>query len=453
MFLILTEYQYLHGQPIAEKNSDGTWSDYIYANGQKIARADSFNRYIQFTGSFSAVGNYGEVNLTPASSQLDNQYLIKTGDKLVWRQDQFQAYGGVYFFTTDGSNAAWTLTDQNGEFGNDSMQTDGNWHSRAVDLSPFAGKTVSSVNLVAEGNSPAGNWTMQYADIAVVTTDGRVLPIYNGATSVSASPWGTAGYTFGGITIQSVASATGDTTYYHGDQIGSARMLTSSAGWPVSSDIFYPFGQEQNPTTDPNHYKFTGKERDAESGLDDFGPRYYASSMGRFMSPDDVGGHLEDPQTLNLYSYVGNNPLSRTDPSGHDFYQSCQTQSATCGSQVIGKDVNGKDVSQLVSGTTDSNGKFSGTVITSASLSQAGSGNTAAVNGNGVQITTGTGTSNQQTGQGIFIANTPAADIQGQGAGWNQFSFHIDGNDIAHGVPDIRNKARLPTMGRVVAKG
>ncbi len=37
---------------------------------------------------------------------------------------------------------------------------------------------------------------------------------------------------------------------------------------------------------------YTGKERDSESGLDDFGPRYYASSMGRFMSPDDVGGHL-----------------------------------------------------------------------------------------------------------------------------------------------------------------
>ena len=35
-------------------------------------------------------------------------------------------------------------------------------------------------------------------------------------------------------------------------------------GWPISSDLFYPFGQEQNPTTDPNHYKFTGKEREGE---------------------------------------------------------------------------------------------------------------------------------------------------------------------------------------------
>lgn len=183
----------------------------------------------------------------------------------------------------------------------------------------------------------------------------------------------------------------------------------------------------------PPSSRSTGKERDTESGNDYFGARYYASTMGRFLSPDDVGGDPSNPQSLNLYSYVANNPLSRTDPTGHDFYQSCQKQSSTCGEQTIGKDVHGKDVQQLVSGTT-TNGKFSPTVITSASLKDAASGNTAAVNGNGVMITTGTGTSSQQTGQGIFIANTPAADIQGQGAGWNQFSFHIDSNDIAHGV-------------------
>jgi len=138
----------------------------------------------------------------------------------------------------------------------------------------------------------------------------------------------------------------------------------------------------------------TGKERDQESGNDYFGARYYASSMGRFLSPDDVGGHLEDPQTLNLYSYVANNPLSRTDPTGHDFWQSCDKASSTCGNQQIGTDSNGNAINHLVSGTTDDNGKFTATVVTSASLGQAGSGNTAAVNGSGVMITTGTGTSN-----------------------------------------------------------
>ena len=68
----------------------------------------------------------------------------------------------------------------------------------------------------------------------------------------------------------------------------------------------------------------TGKERDAESGNDYFEARYYSSAMGRFMSPDWSEkpeavpyANLENPQTLNLYSYMGNNPLSGADPDGH----------------------------------------------------------------------------------------------------------------------------------------
>jgi RHS repeat-associated protein len=75
----------------------------------------------------------------------------------------------------------------------------------------------------------------------------------------------------------------------------------------------------------PSTYKFTGKERDSESGLDMFGARYYGSSLGRFMTPDWSEhptsipyASLPYPQSLNLYSYVQNNPLSRTDPNGHD---------------------------------------------------------------------------------------------------------------------------------------
>src|SRR5437899_2646602 len=77
-------------------------------------------------------------------------------------------------------------------------------------------------------------------------------------------------------------------------------------------------------------YKFTGKERDSESGLDDFPARYYASTMGRWMTPDPVGGHQEDPQTLNRYAYVRNNPTSLTDPTGLDFYLNCSQDSSTC---------------------------------------------------------------------------------------------------------------------------
>jgi RHS repeat-associated protein len=80
-------------------------------------------------------------------------------------------------------------------------------------------------------------------------------------------------------------------------------------------------------STDPTEQHFTGKERDTESGLDYFGARYNSSSMGRFMSPDWSAGpstvpyaKLTNPQTLNLYAYVGNNPMSVIDPDGH-FWQ------------------------------------------------------------------------------------------------------------------------------------
>jgi RHS repeat-associated protein len=114
--------------------------------------------------------------------------------------------------------------------------------------------------------------------------------------------------------------------YYFGDNLGSARVVTNSSGTILDDSDFYPFGGERVVVTPSsgNSYLFTGKERDSESGLDDFDARYYSSSMGRFMSPDwsatavDVPyADFSNPQSLNLYSYVKNNPLSTTDPDGH----------------------------------------------------------------------------------------------------------------------------------------
>jgi len=65
-------------------------------------------------------------------------------------------------------------------------------------------------------------------------------------------------------------------------------------------------------------YKFTGKERDSESGLDNFGARYMSSSMGRFMSvdPSSVSINKFNPQSWNRYSYTYNNPLRFVDHNG-----------------------------------------------------------------------------------------------------------------------------------------
>jgi RHS repeat-associated protein len=110
--------------------------------------------------------------------------------------------------------------------------------------------------------------------------------------------------------------------YNFSDHLGTARSIAEvPSGQTTATKCYdadlYPYGGERWYTdTCDSHFKFTGKERDPESGLDNFGARYNASSLGRFMSPDPLGGQRIDPQTLNKYSYVTNNPLRYTDPTG-----------------------------------------------------------------------------------------------------------------------------------------
>jgi RHS repeat-associated protein len=68
---------------------------------------------------------------------------------------------------------------------------------------------------------------------------------------------------------------------------------------------------------DSTRQKFTGHERDNESGLDFMQARYLNSQQGRFVSADTVAGSITAPQTMNLYAYVANNPLRYVDPTGH----------------------------------------------------------------------------------------------------------------------------------------
>jgi len=111
----------------------------------------------------------------------------------------------------------------------------------------------------------------------------------------------------------------GSVFYYLDDALGTARVVASSTGWLCYDADFYPFGGERAYTNNCTpSYKFTGKERDSESGLDDFGFRYYSSQYGRWMSPDPSfeSQILELPQTWNRYSYVYNRPTFGTDPDG-----------------------------------------------------------------------------------------------------------------------------------------
>jgi RHS repeat-associated protein len=109
--------------------------------------------------------------------------------------------------------------------------------------------------------------------------------------------------------------------HYGVDALGNVRFLYGNQGeWDMSD--YYPFGAERVVLSQNNNNtrKFTSKERDYESGLDNLGARYMNSGIGRFMSvdPKQLTAHLLDPQTLNRYTYTRNNPLVYVDPDGKD---------------------------------------------------------------------------------------------------------------------------------------
>jgi RHS repeat-associated protein len=118
-----------------------------------------------------------------------------------------------------------------------------------------------------------------------------------------------------------LATYTNDGTYFSlSDWLGSKRVVTKYDGTVAQMCMNLPFGDElMCSATDLSEHHFTGQIHDQESGNDYFNARYYSNYTGRFMSPDPAGLEYADPshpQSLNLYSYAQNNPLTNTDPTG-----------------------------------------------------------------------------------------------------------------------------------------
>ena len=196
------------------------------------------------------------------------------------------------------------------------------------------GERVAKVTMASYGTCPAASSPSSYtvANQYLLGPGGEQVTEMNGSGTWLHSNAFPAGH----------IAATYDSNGWHyqfADWLGSRRMQSSAGGVAEEWYSSLPFGDALTTTNNPNctgaihcyaedatEHHLTGKERDSESGNDYFGARYYASSMGRFLSPDWSAkvapvpyAKLGDPQTLNLYAYVGNNPLSRFDKDGHEW--------------------------------------------------------------------------------------------------------------------------------------
>ena len=130
---------------------------------------------------------------------------------------------------------------------------------------------------------------------------------------------------FGGQRVARKDFPSNSVSYYFSDHLKTTDIVTDAQGNIKNESDFYPWGGElQFLNSDSNHYKFTGKERDTETGLDYFGARYYSNGLGRWITPDWAAkpipvpyANLGNPQSLNVYTYVLNSPIGHVDADGH----------------------------------------------------------------------------------------------------------------------------------------
>jgi RHS repeat-associated protein len=128
----------------------------------------------------------------------------------------------------------------------------------------------------------------------------------------------------------SAAGAFGDsTTYLHMDHLGSIVAVSDQVGNVTERRSYDAWGKRRNSNgtamnnafvTPDVRYAFAGQEDLGEVGLINMNGRVYDPAIGRFISADPYIQYPDDMQNYNRYSYINNNPLLTTDPSGHRFF-------------------------------------------------------------------------------------------------------------------------------------
>jgi len=123
-----------------------------------------------------------------------------------------------------------------------------------------------------------------------------------------------------GQLIASMSTQGAKIQYYHHDHLGSITLITDGEGDVAGQFDYTPYGEQIVVSgSAQSSFGFTGQFADNDVGLVYYQSRYYDPVLGRFLQPDRYIPRPEDPQTLNRYTYVGNNPVTFVDPTGHWF--------------------------------------------------------------------------------------------------------------------------------------
>jgi RHS repeat-associated protein len=182
---------------------------------------------------------------------------------------------------------------------------------------------------IATRNGQSWTWTIRGLDSKVLREFTSTEP--NNSPGVPGNPQWAKDYIWrDGLLLATVEPTTpgANTTiakHFHLDHLGTPRVVSNDAGVQIGVHAYYPFGAELNlgQSEQPGELmKFTGHERDLLASnpntLDYMHARFEMGTMGRFLSVDPGRYHIDQPQSWNRYAYVGNNPITYSDPTGSE---------------------------------------------------------------------------------------------------------------------------------------
>jgi RHS repeat-associated protein len=298
-----------YGTPTPACSSQAYGTAEIFRGSRVTASADNV------MGQGNNYG-YDEFNrLTSTSLSNGAQTFSYTYDRYGNRLSQSAPQGGYTFSasfdtTTNRLNSGGYAYDAAGNLTNDGFHRyayDAEGNITQVDSGSTATYYYNAMNQRVRADQ--GSTSREY----VYNTSGQRTSIWDGNTRAQIQGqyyWGS----------RPVAFYTGGSLHFqHQDLLGTERVQTSYNGSMESSYVSYPWGEGYSASgADSDPYHFAMLDHDSESFTEHAQFRQYSSTQGRWMSPDPYDGSYDatDPQSLNRYGYVLNNPLGFVDPIG-----------------------------------------------------------------------------------------------------------------------------------------
>jgi RHS repeat-associated protein len=232
--------------------------------------------------------------------------------------------GSPVTYDAAGNTTAWDVNSYSWNRGNQIHTTTGSGINRSYGYSADGERIFDRNNLDSTR-------TLSIRDLS-----GRVLREY-GRTGAGSWSW-SKDYVYRDGQLTAIVTPTG-TRHLHLDHLGTVRRMTDTQAVPhlvtAASRDFYPFGMEATTSTDPERMRFTSHQRDTygtssqTDDLDHMHARHYNSAVGRLLSVDPGAPNPKAPQSWNRYTYVLNNPINLTDPTGR-YTTSCSPDDQAC---------------------------------------------------------------------------------------------------------------------------